>query len=91
MHILMYYLINMPREESNITQEMRLTSLCGQGYLISEALAAEMSTIYSDVVDWKMFIPPLVNHAGEDDESCALHCQTLTLLLLPQVGQNAGS
>lgn len=64
MHSLLYYLVYEHPGEPKVSTEAQLESLRAQGHIFDDDLVKEMSKIYGDEVDWKMFVPPLPKHAG---------------------------
>ena len=62
LHILLFYLIYEHPGHLNISKQEQIEKLRSEGVSIDDELAAEMSEIFTNEVDWKMFIPPLPNH-----------------------------
>lgn len=59
----MYYLIYGYEGSTDIDQSCKNDIL--KQLDLDESLLEEMSTVYRQEIDWKMFLPPLPTHAGQ--------------------------
>jgi hypothetical protein len=64
MHQFLFYLIYGYTGSENLDQEAIINRLRQRNNSVTDEIAEEMATIYSEDVDWKMFVPPLPTHAG---------------------------
>lgn len=64
MHQFLFYLIYGYTGSENLDQVATINCLMQRNNFITKEIAEEMEKIYSEEVDWKMFVPPLPTHAG---------------------------
>ena len=64
MHHFLFYLIYGYTGNENLDQVVTVSRLMRRDNSVTDEIAEEMATIYSEDVDWKMFVPPLPTHAG---------------------------
>ncbi|PNF33520.1 hypothetical protein B7P43_G17638, partial [Cryptotermes secundus] len=81
MHQLLFYLIYGYTGNENLDQEATVNRLRQRDNSLTDEVVEEMSKIYSEDVDWKMFVPPLPKHAGWP-EGWAIVCDLLLRLPL---------
>ena len=81
LHIFLFYLIYEHPGHLDIPKEQQIEKLRNDGVFIDDKLAAEMSEIFTNEVNWKMFIPPLPKHPGWE-AGWALMCDILLRLPL---------
>jgi len=64
MHQFLFYLIYGYTGNENLDQVTTVNLLMQRDNSVTDEIAEEMATIYSEDVNWKMFVPPLPTHAG---------------------------
>jgi hypothetical protein len=64
MHEFLFYLIFGYAGSENVDQKASITRLRQRDNSVTDEIVAEMSNIYYEDVCWKMFVPPLPQHAG---------------------------
>jgi len=64
MHQFLFYLIYGYTGNKNLDQVATVNLLMQRDNAVTDEIAKEMATIYSEDMDWKMFVPPLPTHAG---------------------------
>lgn len=65
LHILLYHLIYDHPGEQYLSKSQQLELLRKNGAQIEDDMQDEMSTVFTDQIGWKMFIPPLPEHGGK--------------------------
>lgn len=65
LHILLFYLVYEHPGEQTLSKEMQIQALRDNDFKITDELAGEFSTIYTNDISWKMFIPPLPRYTGK--------------------------
>jgi hypothetical protein len=63
-HQFLFYLIYGYAGSENLDQEATVSHLRQRDNSLTDEIVEEMSKIYNEDIDWKMFIPPLPKHAG---------------------------
>ncbi|XP_069672695.1 general transcription factor 3C polypeptide 1 [Periplaneta americana] len=81
LHQFLFYVIYGYVGNENLDQEAVIRRLQLRDNSITDEVTSEMSKIYHEEVDWKMFIPPLPKHAGWPD-GWAIMCDLLLRLPL---------
>ncbi|XP_076161731.1 general transcription factor 3C polypeptide 1 isoform X2 [Ptiloglossa arizonensis] len=81
LHILLFYLVYEHPGEQTLSKEMQIQALRDNDFKITDELAGEFSTIYTNDISWKMFIPPLPRYTGWP-QGWALMCDVLLRLPL---------
>jgi len=64
MHQFLFYLIYGYAGSEDLDQQATVNHLRQRDNSITDEIVGEMSKIYYEDVDWKMFVPPLPKHAG---------------------------
>lgn len=64
LHLYMYHLIYDHPGEKTAPRQSLMKALQRDSCTIDSELMRELSPVYSSEINWKMFVPPLPNHAG---------------------------